>query len=173
MDRINCFLNYSTLGTLLVGSVQDCDKKALERALQDYDKQLYIKWNPKKRRGLGCWEIRRRPDQKEMVFKTDFNGIKIFSYEYVELDLVNHVLDVPVLSRDVLGKIKSMDAWTDKNFVANLDYRHAEAKAEAGRKARAELTYEIRQHKREWRDFAAFVAEGGNPGQVLNKFRLK
>jgi hypothetical protein len=173
MDRMDLLLNYNTLGHTIIGHVRDTDKKTLERQLQDYDKQLYIKWNPKKRQGLGVWEIRRKPDEKSKVFKTEWNGYKIFELEYAEIDLVHQVLDVPFLSYEVLGKIRSMDAWNDKNFVANLDYKGAVHKAETDRKAREELTYEIKQHKKEWRDFATFIAEGNNLGHVLNKFRPK
>lgn len=168
----NLLLNHG-IGNIIVGSVRDTDKARLERQLKDYDSQLYIKWNAKKRSGLGIWEVRRLPNSKEKVLKTEFNGFKIFSYEYVELDLVNHVLDVPDLSYDILGKIRSMDAWNDKNFVANLDYRGEQHKLETLKKAREELTYDVKQHKREWRDFATFVSQGGNPGQVLNKMRIK
>ena len=48
MVGMEALLNYSTLGRLVVGSVNDCDRAGLERALRDFDKQLYLKWNPKK-----------------------------------------------------------------------------------------------------------------------------
>lgn len=155
-------------GNVITGHVSDCDKGALERALKFYDKQLYLKWNPKKNKGWGVWEIRRHPDKKEMVYKTHFQGIKIFEYEYVENNLVNHVLDCPRLSMDLVGKLKSMDTWNDKRWAANLEYGEAKHREKIEKRAHDELKYEIKQYKQEWRDFARLVSEGLNPGRVLS-----
>lgn len=155
-------------GKLVTGHVLDCDKASLERSLKDYDKQLYIKWNPKKNKGYGSWEIRRHPDKKQMVYKCDFNGYKIFEYEYKELDIINHVLDVPYLSREVVGRIKKMDTWTDKRWNQDLEYREATHRDAQDKKARDDLKYNIKQHTQQWRDFMSHISQGGNPGQVLS-----
>lgn len=154
-------------GKLIVGSVHDCNRQALERSLKFYDPQLYLKWNPKKRGGWGMWEIRRRPNEPTKVYQGSVDGQAFFTIEYKENDLVHHVLDVPVLRYDVLAKIKQMDAWANKNFLDNLDYEAARGIADAKAKARNELHYNIKQHKREWRDFAALVSQGVNPAKVL------
>src|SRR6185369_13350161 len=109
MNNPVCFLKPT--GSLIIGNTGDCNKGFLERCLKYYDQQLYIKWNPKKRGGWGMWEVRRRPETATNVFQGKLeDGTNVYTYEYKELDLVNHVLDVPVLHYNVLGKIKSMDA---------------------------------------------------------------
>lgn len=165
-------LNYSTLGRLVVGSVLDCNKDALERSLKFYDNQLYIKWNPKKRGGLGVWEIRRRPNEMTQVYQGNWRGHDLYTMEWKELDIVHHVLDVPVLKYNVLTRIKEMDVWGKKSWVDSSDYEAERERANIEKGARAELKYAIQQHKQEWRDFARLVSEGHNPGQVLNKFKL-
>jgi hypothetical protein len=168
---MEALLNYTTLGRLVTGHSNDCNRKTIERQLQDHDKQLYLKWNAKKRNGLGVWEVRRLPNEKEFVFKTEFGSTKIYELEYRELDLVHHVLDVPVLSYELLGRIKRMDAWANKNYLNDMEYTANVEQAKVLKNAKDELTYEVKQNKRVWRDFASFVSQGGNPGQVLNKFR--
>lgn len=158
-------------GKLVRGSVADCNKAALERALKFYDSQLYLKWNPKKNGGYGVWEIRRKPDTATKVYQTTFNGQKFYTLEYVEHDLIHHVLDLPRLSYDVLGKLKSIDAWAQKDFISNLDYTAARHKEQEEKSAREELRYNIKQFKREWKDFAALVSQGVNPGQILKGFK--
>ena len=154
-------------GNIIVGNSLDCNKASLERHLKAYDKQLYIKWNPKKNGGWGMWEVRRKPETLTNVFHGKFEGIKIYTAEYVELGIVNHVLDVPVLHENVLGKIKSMDSWASKNFIDELDYAAAKHKETEEKKAREEMRYNAKQFKREWREFASLVSQGVNPGSIL------
>jgi hypothetical protein len=158
-------------GSIVIGSVHDCNRAALERSLKFYDPQLYIKWNPKKRGGWGCWEIRRKPEHLTKVYQGQWNGQALYTLEYKENDLVHHVLDVPVLRYDVLGKLKSMDAWNNKNFLNDLDYEAERLKEREEAKAKAELRYNIKQFKREWRDFASLVREGVNPSQIIKGTR--
>lgn len=160
------------LGNIIVGSVWDCNKAALERSLKFYDSQLYIKWNPNKRRGHGIWEIRRRPNRMTPVYQGQWQGKDLYTMEWKEIDHVHHVLDVPVLRYDVLAKIKSMDTFGQKNWLAAQDYEATRIYDKIEKGAREELKYEIKQHKQEWRDFARLVSEGHNPGQVLNKLKL-
>jgi len=154
-------------GNLIIGNTLDCNKAVLESHLKAYDRQLYIKWNPKKREGWGMWEVRRRPDQPSKVYQGMFNGSKLYTIEYVELDIINHVLDVPVLHENILGKIKSMDAWNTKNYIDELDYAAAKHKETEEKKAREEMRYNAKQFKREWKEFASLVSQGVNPGNIL------
>lgn len=154
-------------GRVVTGSVQDCNKLALESALKFYDPFLYIKWNTDKRGGRGCWEVRRAPEYTTPVYQGKLNGQKLYTMERVESDIIHHVLDVPVLHYGVLGKIKSMDAWKHKNFNSYLENAAAEWEARERQSAREELQYNIKQHKREWREFASLVSQGLNPGQLI------
>lgn len=158
----------SPTGKLIQFNTADCDKNALERSLKFYDRQLYLKWNPKKRSGWGMWEVRRRPNELTALYEGAVPGGELFRLEYSELDIVNHILDVPVLTYDVLGKIKSMDTWTSKNWVATQDYEARRAKDLEDRRAREELKYNIKQFKREWRELAIAVQQGMNPAEIWN-----
>lgn len=158
-------------GRLIVGNTLDCNKNYVERCLKFYDKQLYLKWNPKKRGGWGMWEVRRKPEFLTHVFQGTFNGSKLYTAEYVEMDIVNHVLDVEVLHENILGKIKSMDSWGTSNYIDGLDYAAAKHKEQEQKKAREEMRYNAKQHKREWKEFAALVAQGVNPSHILKGMR--
>lgn len=160
------------LGKIITGDVLDVNPKHFEKELKRYDSQLYLRWNPNKLKGWGNWEIRRIPNMKSLVKVGQFQGYTLMSPEYVELDIVSHVLDVAILNYKALEKIKSMDTFGDKNWVANLDYKAKVYKEEHDRKAKQELKYSIQQHKKEWRDFAKAVSEGLNPGQVLSKIKF-
>lgn len=151
------------LGNIITGSVFDCNRDSLERSLKFFDPQLYLKWNPRKRAGHGIWELRRRPTFKTKILQGHIDGVPLYTYEYRENDMIHHILDVPVLRYDLLGRVKEMDSWNKKNYLDNLDEQGAKAIMDAKAKAKAELRYSIKQHKREWKDFAAFVSAGGNP----------
>ncbi len=83
------------------------------------------------------------------------------------MDLIHHVLDCMYLHMNILGKIKQMDAWNTKNWAAAQEYEAAKSMAKIEKGARDELRYNISQHKREWREFAALVARGVNPAHIL------
>lgn len=159
-------ISIGATGNIVKGSVLDVNKKALEEKLRDYDKQLYIAWNPKKLKGMGTWEIRRRPEQKSAVPKTEYMGQVWFVLEYVENNLINHVLDVPVLNYDVLGKIARMDTINVKNWAAELDYKRMKYEEKIKKEEREELSALFRDNKREMRDFKELVASGFNPARI-------
>lgn len=154
-------------GKLITGSVFDSSKARIERQLRDYDRQLYIKWNSKKRGGWGCWEVRRKPEFLSPVYQGQLNGHPLYTAEYVEQDIVHHVLDVAVLNDELLGKIKKMDTWNSKDWVTEMENKGEEWKSETARKAREELQYELKQYKREWKELATAVSQGANLGAFL------
>lgn len=153
-------------GNLVKGSVLDVNSKALEIKLRDYDKLLYLAWNAKKLKGMGCWEIRRQPPQKSAVPKTEFMGQVWFVLEYVENNLVNHVLDVPVLNYDVLGKISQMDTTKVVDWVADLEYKRMKYEEKLKAEEKRELSALYRDNKREMREFKELVASGFNPARI-------
>jgi hypothetical protein len=153
-------------GRTVRGDVLDVNKAALERALRQYDSLLYIAWNPKKRQGMGCWEIRRRPEKKTAIHQGSWNGLHFFELKYKELNVVHHVLDVPVLNYDVLARIKKMDTWDYKDFGREVDYREAEYDERIESKAQEEMRYMIKQHKSEVRDLKEMLLSGMNPAQI-------
>jgi hypothetical protein len=130
--------------------------------LQQYDRQLYNKWNPKKRGGMGLWEVRRRPDRKTAVYQ----GKGIYSLEYVELDLINHVMDAPILTPRLLNKIQAMDAWRINNWAADFETKRRQYEEHLNEKVREETSYMIKQHKTEFSDFRSLLLSGFNPARL-------
>ena len=150
-------------GRLVKGNLFDVRPKAMERVLKDYDPQLYVKGNTEKYGGWGCWEIRRRSNLPEKVLKLEHKGVKLYRYEYTELDIINHVLDVPFLDYQTLGKLKSIDTWATDNWVAKLEDDEFDEENAAIKRSLEEMKYRFRQHKREMKDFKEAVASGYNP----------
>lgn len=165
-------------GRISEGHVLDVSRVPFERALRDYDSLLYVKWNPTKLRGWGCWEIRRRPERNVALVSEVFEGNTYTLVGPKEIDLVNHVLDVAFLNYSQLNKIKSMDSWTrdghrGQNFVANMERREEESRQEAQKKADENTRYVARQFKKEIKDFKELVASGLNPAQIANYWDKK
>ena len=182
-------------GKVIKGHVLDCSVGPLVERLRDIDPLLYVAWNPKKLRGWGVWEVRRKSEEKTVRMPreweipgkgkigipgdvTSFGGMTIVYPKYHEIDLVNHVLDVPFLNYGVLEKIKAMDSWEmkdmgykGKNFVKQAEYLEAKHLEKIEDKAIEELEYGLKQIKGEVRDLQEFVASGGNPYRLADHWK--
>ena len=154
-------------GRLIKGHVLDVAVKPFERALKDYDEQLYVEWNPKKLKGWGCWEIRRKPDYKSVVETATYKDFTIVRLEHLEQDIVNHVLDCAFLNYDQLRKIKEMDAYNPEHWIHDLEYHENKRRAEKYYEARKELSYALKQNKRVFRQLKEMVQSGQNPARIL------
>lgn len=160
------------VGPVVRGNILDCAQKPFEEALRLYDPQLYVVWNGKKLRKHGCWEIRRKPEEKT-VRVTDvevFEGNTIVFPKYHELNIVNHVLDLAYLNYNAIEKLKKMDMWTHKetghrgkNLTNVLEYNHAKWLEKIDEQSADELQYNLKQLKSEIRYFKDHVNSGGNP----------
>ena len=98
-----------SVGKLCKGHVLDVNPKQFQRALQSYDKQLYITWNPKKLKGNGCWEIRRKPEFNSALDIVELDDVKIIKVGPYENQLVHHIMDCAFLNYDQIRKLKEMD----------------------------------------------------------------
>lgn len=162
---------HAPIGKLVSGHVLDVAVKPFERALQDYDKQLYVRWNPKKLQGWGCWEVRRRPNKKSLVYRGTHGGASYYEMVYAESDLVHHVLDAAFLNYDAIRRIKEMDVWGNKNWVDALERREEEIKEQTRAKAREELKYALHHNKSVARDLYEAVRSGIHPAQVVTSIK--
>lgn len=164
-------------GNIIKGHVLDCTQKPFEEALRLYDPQLYVKWNPKKLRKHGCWEIRRKPDEKTLrpgdIY--EFEGYTISWPKYHEIDIVNHVLDIGYLNYNAIEKLKSMDMWEQKdmghkgkNLTKVLEYNEAKYLEGIDEKSAAEKEYNLKQFKKEISWFKEYVNSGGNPAHLAS-----
>lgn len=158
---------HAPLGKLIAGHVLDVNKKKFTEALQHYDKQLYVKWNPRKIRGHGCWEIRRKPAKKTILYKGSWNGMNFYEPTTLEFNDIHHVLDCAFLNYDAIRKLKEMDTWDTKNFSATLEQREADAQAKIQAKLLDEMKYTIKQHKSMAGDLYEALRSGVPLGQIL------
>lgn len=160
----------SPVGKLVRGHVLDVAQAPLEKKLKDYDAKLYLKWNSKKLKGNGVWELRRRPDMKEVVDIIEYQGASFVKIDWHENNFVSHVLDVPYLNYDLLTRLKEMDTWNKgiqaHNVAAqaerNLDYHEAQLKE----KHRQEMVYQAKQYKKEFKDLREHLLNGGDASDI-------
>lgn len=153
------------VGRISRGHVLDVAQKPLEQALKDHDSELYIRWNSRKLKGHGCWEIRRRGGLA-VADITKHKAYSIVRLEHCELDVVNHVLDAAFLNYDLIRKIKEMDAFNKNHWVHRIDELEAETQQKQQAKARDELKHSAKEYRREIRDFKEFINSGGNPNLI-------
>lgn len=153
-------------GNLIKGHVLDVNVKAFNQALRFYDKQLYTKWNPEKLSGMGCWEIRRRPEFNSALDVCEYKGQLIFKVGPKEYDLVHHVLDCAYLNYDIIRKLKKIDCWQYGNsskYQDEVDRRTRDRKEKEKELIGKEKAAMVRHYKKEIRDFREMVLSGTNP----------
>lgn len=155
------------VGKLIEGHVLDVSKKPFLRALKDYDKQLYVKWNPNKLKGWGCWEIRRKPELSTPVYKGSYRGVKFYKYEYKEYQDIHHVLDSAFLNYDLLRKLKEMDTWRSDHWINDLEYHEQKVKEKIQSERKKELQYSVKQNRKAIRDMMEMVKSGIHPARIL------
>lgn len=162
----------SPTGNVVRGHVLDCSVGPLEARLKEYDPQLYVRWNAKKLRGWGLWEVRRRPEFKQIKHSVGFNGNTYSVVDYVEQDLVNHIMDVPYLNYKILDKIKEIDTWSEsykaKDFVKNLEYKEAKRQEEIDEQVHKEREYNLKQIRPLMKDLMEYVRFGGDPSRIAD-----
>ena len=160
------------VGRVSRGDVLDVNVKAFERTLKAYDSQLYVGWNPDKYRGNGCWEIRRKPDTLRTKSIYDLGPFYYEEAEKLETDIIHHVLDCGFLNYDAMNKLRSMDAWDNKqHWIHDIEYLENKKQEENEAKARKELRYNIKQNQKVFDEFKELVKSGVNPAQVLTSVK--
>lgn len=165
----------SPTGNIIRGHVLDTAVGPLVERLRDYDPLLYVRWNSKKLRGWGCWEVRRKPELKS-VKDADiivYQKHTIVCPKYHELDLINHVMDVPFLNYSIFEKLKKMDMWNQKdmgdrgqNFGKEAEYLQGKYEEKIEDQALREKEYNIKQHKSLIREFKEYVLSGHDPYEI-------
>jgi hypothetical protein len=155
-------------GQTIEGHLLDVNVKAFNEALRAYDPLLYTKWNPRKLNGWGCWEIRRKPTYKRIVDYTISKKLAIFKLEYVENEVINHVLDCAFLNYDAIRKLKEMDTWNKNHWIHDLEYREAKQRERLEEDAREALKYNLKQIKSATRELKNLVASGQNLDRIMS-----
>lgn len=154
-------------GRVVQGSVLDINKEYFCEKLKQYDKRLYLKWNPNKRGGRGIWEIRITPTKKTRIEHGEFQGAQLGTLEYVESDLIHHVLDVPILGMHVFNKLREMDAWENKNLIAEGDYEAERRLIKQELQQDEDRLHMIRENKKYFRELHAAAKSGINPASLF------
>lgn len=155
-------------GRIIRGHVLDVNEKAFVGTLQFYDPQLYVKWNPTKLRGWGCWEVRRRPDMKLPVDVVPIGeDASIVRLEYKEFDIVNHVLDAAFLNYDIMRKLREMDTWNKGHDIHDMDYINEQRAAELKQQQKEDLKYLFKENKNMFRYLKDLVKSGHNPARIV------
>ena len=160
-----------SFGRIVRGHIRDSDPKRIERALQFYDRQLYVTWNPVKRGGQGIWEVRRKPDRLTQIPLGEWEGVTLIDCRYEELDLIHHVLDCPVLNDAVVDKVRRMDRWGVSDYVGKLDSIEKEHTAKVQADAHQNMIYAARENKRYIREMREALLSGVSPHQILARMK--
>lgn len=174
---------------LVKGHVLDVAQAPLLAALRSYDPQLYVKWNPKKKGGIGCWELRRKPEFKSVregrYVETPYSGKvlipgDVFEFEgytlcipkYNETHAENHVKDFDYLTYDMVAWVSGHDLWNygyrGKLAMHEADYKEGQYLTKIEDEAEAERQYMIKQHRTQFQDFREYILSGGNPARLLD-----
>jgi len=157
------------VGKVSKGHVLDVSVKAFTEALKELDRRLYVRWNPEKLKGHGCWEIRIRPLKKTALYQGTFEGVDYYELDYLESDIIHHVLDCAFLNYDALRKLKEMDTTNPDHFIHSLEYDEQDRANKQLEKAMAERKYAIKQHRSILKDFYERVRSGENIHRIIGE----
>jgi hypothetical protein len=172
-------LEVGATGKLVQGSIFDEPKAAFERKLRRYDALLYVRWNPLKRQGMGCWEVRRRPEKKSFVHMATHAGANIFLLQYKEADLVHHVLDADVLDDRIMLRLWASDldrvvprhvgedplAYMQR-VHAEMDYRQIKREQRMQDAMDQDQKLMAREQRTAARDMMNLILSGWNPARI-------
>ena len=169
-------------GLTITGHVLDCNKQHLEAKLQDYDSQLYLVWNGKKKDKNGVWELRRRPEKKTAIYQGTYQDTPFFKIEYKENNFEHHVKDFRTLNYLILEWVKTHDEWKRMNYVKgdqrqldqwhrDITYNENKFNDEAAKKVRDETIYLMMQEKRAIKDWKELILSGVNPAAIANHWK--
>lgn len=150
-------------GSIIQGSIFDCNRKSFERRLRDYSDRLYVGWNPFKNEGRGCWEVWHRPSRKTLVFQGKIDGVPFYTGEYKPNDYEHWVADLDYLSYSFITKLVEMDAWENRNLVRDHEDKY-EAQNERAQKAEDDnIRYVVKHNKSLFKDLLEYTQQGYNP----------
>lgn len=156
-------LEIGPTGNLIQGNIFDCNKKSFVRALKAYDNQLYLVWNPKKREGLGVWEVWRNPTKKTLVNQGVYEGNTLFTLEYKPNSFEHHVQDLEYLSYNFITRLHEMDMWNNKQFLDQMDQRLEDDQDKLNKSEEESIKYAVKHNKKLFKELAQLTKEGYNP----------
>jgi len=158
-------------GHSTVGSIHDCNRAAFERSLRAYWDRLYVGWNPYKKDGNGCWEVWQKPAEKRpiLAYDDETTNTKIYTLEAISSDYIHWVADLDYLSYDFIAKLRSMDAWEDKQLLQKHDDAYEAHFDKLEREENENIKYVVKHNKQVFRDLLDYTQQGFNPLDFFNK----
>lgn len=166
-------IQISNLGNTVQGNLFDCSKRLFIRDLKNYDKELYLKWNPKKLDGLGIWEVWRNPTKKTAIDHGEFMGGRLYTLEYKPNNFEHHVKDLDFLSYDFMNDLRKMDMWADKHYLDKLDNAYDDIEEKAELAEEESIKYAIKHNKKLFKEMHEYTKSGINPLDFFRDGRKK
>ncbi len=151
------------IGSIVTGTIYDCNVKHFRRVLRDYSDRLYVGWNPYKKDGQGCWEIWHRPTYKTPVYRGKHEGIEYYSLEYRPNDFEHWVADLDYLDYAFLDRLREMDSWENRNLISGHDEALDQLRVKADKDETEHLKYVVRHNKQAFKDLLEYTQQGYNP----------
>lgn len=163
-------ITMNATGNIIKGDLMDVNPKHMERLLKDYDPQLYLKWQPKRRQGRGVWQIRRKPENYSVIAEQE-EGKDVYRWlDYRELDIIHGVLDCPDLDYRVITKLKEIDTWQQsykgQSWGDNLEYNEYKAREKGLKEAEEHRRRVIKDNLTMISDLRSAIASGVNPNLI-------
>lgn len=180
-------LSISNESRQIKGHVLDCALQPILGDLKRYDAQLYLKWNSKKNKGRGAWELRRKPELKtvkegysletpkgRVLFPGDVHPMEdctIVVPKYHE-SAADCVKTFDYLDYRVVEWVAEHDLWKfghkGKDFAKESDYLAAKYEEKIDEESYAEKAYGLKQMKTQINDFRQYILGGGDPYRLLD-----
>lgn len=176
---------------LIRGHVLDVSLPLLMGQLKRYDEQLYLKWSASKQRGLGVWELRRKPELKSIRegYCLDVPNKGTVCFPGDVYDMGEYTITVPKyhetredcvktferLDYRILDWVANQDLWKygykGKDFIKESEYREAKYEEKIDQESYAEKAYGFKQIKTQIRDFQQYVLDGGDPYRIIDYWK--
>lgn len=165
-------------GALVQGTIHDSKRSSVEATIKSYDPLLYIKWNPNKNHKMGMWELRRRPEMKSVKETIELDGVKYHRLDYIELDLINHIFDLPILTHSILERIKKADVWAKADYdgsnvkkverlLDKIEEKRIALQTAHKEKNMADTMYAMKQFNSQLEIYRQAILDGQNPADLV------
>ena len=165
----------SRISNLVQGHLLDSNVKHVEDAIKFYDPLSYLKWNPKKLQGNGCWELRRRPAEKKVLEVVSYKGMDIQVLGYKEYDWVHCVKDFAYCNYNILTWMQEADSFKNdyarrNGLLGQVVESNADAtQAQIDETLAKEEAYVTKQVKGEWGKVMQDLDSGVSLARALSK----
>lgn len=159
---------------LVTGHVLDSSVKGVESAIKFYDPLCYLKWNPDKVKGHGCWELRRRPAEKKVLEVVSYGGMDIQILGYKEYNWVHCIQDFAFCNYNIVNWMRDADLFKDEYahrnglLGAKLEQAENDQQAKVQAALAKEEAYVTKQVASEWGKVRSDLDSGVSLARALS-----